>query len=63
MEVKTDQPGIVIFTPRSFNGICFETQKFSNSPNIKSFPNTILFPYEEYTHQTTFTFKSINHSE
>ena len=63
MEVKTDQPGIVIFTPRSFNGICFETQKFSNSPNIKSFPNTILFPNEEYTHQTTFTFKSINHSE
>ncbi len=59
MEVYTNQPGIVIFTPLSFEGICFETQKFSNSPNISHFPETLLKPGERYEHKTKFRFSLI----
>ena len=60
MEVYTNQPGIVIFTPLSLEGICFETQKFSNSPNISHFPNTLLKPGERYEHKTKFRFSLID---
>lgn len=58
MTVNTDQPGIVVFTPPHFEGICFETQKFSNSPNIPSFPSTEIKAFTKYTHSTQFSFKS-----
>ena len=60
MEVYTNQPGIVIFTPLNFEGICFETQKFSNSPNISHFPNTLLKPGDRYEHKTKFRFSLID---
>ncbi len=56
MDVYTDQPGVVIFNPNHINGICFETQKFSNAPNISHFPNTILSPGEEYIQKTKYSF-------
>lgn len=56
MDVSTDQPGVVIFNPKELGGICFETQKFSNGPNITRFPNTILRPGERYTQKTQFSF-------
>ena len=56
MQTYTSQPGIVVFTPPHFEGICFETQKFSNTPNIQSFPSTLLKPDEVYDHNTRFKF-------
>ena len=57
MSTHTDQPGIVVFTPPHFDAICFETQKFSNSPNIKNFPTTLVKKEEAYRHKTLFKFR------
>ena len=56
MDVFTNQPGLVVFTPPHFQAICFETQKFSNTPNIDSFPSTLINPNELYRHKTSFVF-------
>ena len=56
MSVLTNQPGLVVFTPPHFQAICFETQKFSNTPNILSFPSTLINPHEVYCHKTSFVF-------
>ena len=57
MSTHTDQPGVVVFTPPHFEAICFETQKFSNTPNIKSFPTTLVKKDETYRHNTVFKFR------
>ena len=57
MSTHTDQPGIVVFTPPHFDAICFETQKFSNTPNIKNFPTTLVKKEETYRHKTLFKFR------
>ena len=62
MKTISDQPGVVVFTPPDFDAICFETQKFSNAPNIPSFPNTILYPGETYRQKTAYIF-SVNEEE
>ena len=56
MKIYTDQPGLVVFTPSHFNAICFETQKFSNTPNILDFPSTLLVPGTKYIQKTLFEF-------
>jgi len=56
MKTYTDQPGVVVFTPPHFEAICFETQKFSNSPNIPSFPSTLIEANKEYSHSSRFEF-------
>lgn len=56
MTVNTNQPGVVVFTPSHFEGICFETQKFSNTPNIPSFPSTEISAQTKYSHTTEFRF-------
>ena len=60
MKTYTDQPGVVVFTPPHFEAICFETQKFSNTPNIPTFPSTLLLPETVYKHQTQFEFNLKN---
>ena len=57
MSTHTDQPGIVVFTPPHFDAICFETQKFSNTPNIKNFPTTLVKKEGTYRHKTLFKFR------
>lgn len=70
MEVFTDQPAIVVFTPRDFLGmtfrnnerygkypaICFECQNFPDAPNNKNFPGSVLKPGEVYQNQSFFKF-------
>ena len=56
MKTYTNQPGVVLFTPPHFEAICFETQRFSNSPNISHFPSTLLKPGEIYDHKTEYEF-------
>ena len=57
MKTVTNQPGLVVFTPPHFEAICFETQKFSNTPNIKNFPTTLVKKEETYRHKTLFKFR------
>ena len=59
MQTITDQPGVVVFTPPHFEAICFETQKFSNSPNLSHFPTTRVDPNETYSQITRFQFSGI----
>ncbi|MGB1020724.1 MAG: aldose epimerase family protein [Flavobacteriaceae bacterium] len=59
MKIQTDQPGVVVFTPPHFEAICFETQKFSNSPNLSHFPSTRIDPNEPYRQKTRFEFSGI----
>ena len=56
MEVSTNQLGMVIYTPRGFPAICFETQNFPDAPNQPNFPNSILRPGETYNNKSIFKF-------
>jgi len=59
MHIQTDQPGLVVFTPTQREAICFETQKFSNTPNLPHFPSTYVAPEQPYLHHTRFEFSGI----
>lgn len=68
MKIYTDQIGLQFYTGNFLNGdescggneyqtlFCLETQHYPNSPNIDSFPSTILKPGEKYRHVTTHSF-------
>lgn len=70
MEVYTNQPASVIYTPvqlgslpylngvnyTKFSAICFETQNFPDAPNHNNFPSSILQPGEEYKNESVFAF-------
>ncbi|MEO1013238.1 MAG: aldose epimerase family protein [Bacteroidota bacterium] len=56
MEVRTDQPAVVVYTPLHFPGICFETQNFPDAPNQAHFPNSVLRLGEMYRNASVFTF-------
>ncbi|MBR9914030.1 MAG: galactose mutarotase [Algicola sp.] len=70
MTVFTDQPALVIFTPKAFDqfsfkeglvfddypAICFEAQNFPDAPNHMNFPSSILSPGERYQNTTCFKF-------
>lgn len=72
MNIKTNQPGIQIYTGnfldgnvgkgnvayKRHDGICFETQQFPDAPNQPDFPDCILRPGQIYDAQTIFEFKS-----
>ncbi|MCK0136293.1 aldose epimerase family protein [Arenibacter sp. S6351L] len=60
MEVVTNQPGVVVYTPPAFAAICFETQNFPDAPNQPHFPNSILQPRETYHNETEFRFSFVN---
>jgi len=71
MEVYTTEPGIQVYSGNFLDGtnvgkkgiayaqrtaICLETQKFPNSPNIRSFPNSEIYPDTVYTTKTVYKF-------
>ena len=71
MEIWTTEPGIQFYSGNSLSqrlkgksgqpyrrhsGLCLETQHFPNSPNIPSFPNTILHPGKSYHSKTLIRF-------
>ena len=60
MEVITNQPGVVVYTPAAFAAICFETQNFPDAPNQPHFPNSILQPGETYHNESEFRFSFVN---
>lgn len=56
LQVRTNQPALVVYTPNDSPSICFEAQHFPDAPNQPNFPNTILHPNKEYRNNTIFTF-------
>ena len=56
MEVLTNQPGIVVYTPLKFPAICFETQNYPDAPNHSNFPSSVLRPGEFYKNESKFVF-------
>ena len=60
MEVITNQPGVVVYTPLAFAAICFETQNFPDAPNQPHFLNSILQPGETYHNESEFKFGFVN---
>ncbi|MFL1896613.1 aldose epimerase family protein [Aquimarina sp. 2-A2] len=70
MEVYTNQPTVVIYTPKElpqwkyanntiyddFPAICFENQKHPDAPNHPHFPSTLLRPGEVYENTSVFKF-------
>ena len=66
IQIFTDQPGIQLYTGNHLKGVfsknqglCLETQHFPNSPNIKSFPSTIIKANTDYYSKTSYHFKLI----
>lgn len=76
MEVYSNQPAMVIYTPKDsrftgfsfkngvtyseFPAICFETQNYPDAPNHGDFPSSLLKPGETYCNETLFKFSLIN---
>ena len=68
MKIYTDQIGLQFYSGNFLTGdegsggndyqtlFCLETQHYPNSPNIKSFPTTILEPGQKYHHVTIHEF-------
>lgn len=56
LEVETNQPGMIVYTPTDFPAICLETQNYPDAPNQKDFPSSILRPGEFYKNESKFIF-------
>ncbi|WP_170008449.1 aldose epimerase family protein [Bacillus fonticola] len=71
MSIKTNQPGMVMYTANSLNeelqlaegssrkylGVCFETQASPASLHHEGFPSVMLNAGENYVKQTVFSFR------
>ncbi len=70
MEVYTTEPGVQLYSGNWLNGftgfkgatyprrsaLCFEAQKYPNTPNEPNYPSCILKPEEEYKQVTVYKF-------
>ena len=54
MEVRTDQPGLQLYSKKTT--VCLETQLFPDSPNNPAWPSSVLRPGETYRHRCIYTF-------
>lgn len=74
MNVMTNQPAMVVYTPKMFPeldfkdatmytaypAICFENQHFPDAPNNDQFPSTVLHPNDTYRNRSSYLFSTIN---
>jgi aldose 1-epimerase len=60
MEVRTTAPGLMLYTgfylDVPYAGVALEAQHYPDSPNIPSFPSTVLSPGEKYRQETSYRF-------
>lgn len=56
MQVRTNQPAIVVYRPKEFAAVCFETQNYPDAPNYSHFPSSVLHPGETYCNKANFKF-------
>lgn len=74
LELYTNQPAMVVYTPKhfpnlqfkkdfasvGFPAICFEPQNFPDAPNNSHFPNSILEPEKKYNNEIKYKFSIKN---
>lgn len=72
LEILSNQPAMVVYTPKKFPdlpfksnfaqitypAICFEAQNYPDAPNNAHFPNAILYTNETYLNRTVFKFST-----
>jgi aldose 1-epimerase len=73
LDVLTDAPGLQFYTGNGLNGalvgpagrayrqsagFCFETQRFPDAPNQRSFPSAVLLPGDQFRSTTIFRFST-----
>lgn len=65
MEVRTTYPGILLYTGDYLGhpfvpnqGICLETQLHPDAMHHRNFPDTTIYPGQEYAHETLYRFKT-----
>ena len=78
LDVYTDEPGIQIYSGNFLDGsitgkggvkytqrsgICFETQKYPDTPNKPQWPSAVLRPGETYRSHCTFAFSTVAESK
>jgi aldose 1-epimerase len=54
LEMTTDQPCVVVFTPESRNSFCLEAQRPPNAPSFPNLGSVVLHPHEVYTQTTSY---------
>lgn len=60
MRIRSNQPAVVVYTPKEFAAICFETQNYPDAPNFSEFPSAVLKPGESYLNSSVFEFDLVN---
>lgn len=71
LEIFTTEPGVQLYDSVDLDGsligkkgiplkkncgLCLETQHFANSPNVESYPNTVLRPSEQFKSKSIYKF-------
>lgn len=70
MQIQTNQKGLVVYTPKNFDGlelskadykefpaICLEAQGLPDAPNRPEFPSVVLEPGQQYLSKTSYSFR------
>ena len=56
LEVRSDQPGLQVYTGGELGGVALEPQSFPDSPNQPDFPSAVLRPGETYRNRIEWVF-------
>ena len=56
LEVRSDQPGLQVYTGGELGGVALEPQRFPDSPNHPDFPSAVLRPGETYRNRIEWVF-------
>jgi aldose 1-epimerase len=56
LEVRSDQPGLQVYTGGALGGVALEPQRFPDSPNRPDFPSAVLRPGGTYRSRIEWVF-------
>ena len=56
VEVRSDQPGLQVYTGGALGGVALEPQRYPDSPNHPGFPSAVLRPGETYRSRIEWVF-------
>lgn len=56
IQVDSNQPSVVVYTPEDLPAICFETQNYPDAPAHEVFPSCLLLPGDTYRNESVFSF-------
>lgn len=56
LELRSDQPGLQVYTGGELGGVALEPQRYPDSPNHVDFPSAVLRPGETYRNRIEWVF-------